>query len=274
MTHYALADEGWLARHHDANDLILIDARPAADYWAGHLEQARHLDPTLLVLQRTDAASIERFQNLLAWLLSTLGIERSSRVLVYGRSNEVNVSRVAWALGYAGVEHVVLLDGGLSMLGEPSLVRDAPAVGARRFALEPVTRFLASAHDVLSVATGERTRSVIVDARQAEEFVGRQSNARRRGRIPGAVHWDASREVDARGLFRQAPALADDVARIAGSDDRVVAYCGGGGRAARTFVALQLAGHSRVAVYPASWNEWGNDDAFPVETVAPEVVAA
>ena len=107
-------------------DAVLIDTRPAAEYWPAHLPGARHLDPSLLALQRTDGPSIARFQALLTWSLSALGIGTDSRVLIYGAAAEVNVSRVAWALGYAGVAHIRLLDGGLAALGAVELTSEAP----------------------------------------------------------------------------------------------------------------------------------------------------
>lgn len=272
MTHYALATEDWLASHRDADNLIVIDTRPSADYWAGHLPGARHLDASLLTLQRTDAASITRFQGLLGWALSALGIARESRVLVYGAGNEVNVSRVAWALGYAGVQEILLLDGGLAALKAPALVQDASPVQARRFALQPVDAFLATAAD--AQAAGDGGAAALIDARERDEFLGLKSNARRNGRIPGAIHWNAARELGADGRFQAREQLARDAGEIAGSDVPVVAYCGGGGRAARTFIALQLAGHSRASVYPASWNEWGNQDALPIESGEPSTATA
>jgi thiosulfate/3-mercaptopyruvate sulfurtransferase len=88
------------------------------------------------------------------------------------------------------------------------------------------------------------------------------------------VFWDTRKEVDAGGRFRSAADFGGDFAAVAAPDEPLVAYCGGGGRAARTFVALQLAGYTQAAVYPASWNEWGNQDNLPIETGAPQATAA
>jgi len=271
MTHFALVGPEWLEKPHDEDDVVLIDTRPAGDYWAGHLAGARHIEPTLLSMQRTDAASISRFQALLSWTLSSVGVDSTSLVLVYGAANEVNVSRVAWALGYAGVERVIVLDGGLAALGATAaLTQAAPAVQTKQFTVQPVGSLLATAAQAGAAGRGEGEHDgVLVDTRERDEFVGQRSNAKRDGRIPGANFWDTRQELDAAGRFRPAAALVQDFAKIAGADERIVAYCGGGGRSARTFLALQVAGYTNVAVYPASWNEWGNSDELPIAAGEP-----
>ncbi len=275
MTQYALVSPARLSEHLDGTGSLLVDTRPGADYWHGHLQGARHIDAALLSLLRTDPASVKRFQDLLAWMLSTTGVTADRPVLLYGAANEVNVSRVAWALGYAGVAQIHLLDGGLTALDAPAITQEAPALRASHFALHAVDRFLASAQDAARAGQGDA--ATLIDAREREEFIGLRSNARRNGRIPGALHWDTRHELDGQGRFQPVAALARDfaeVAQIADPARPLVAYCGGGGRAARTFVALQLAGHRQAAVYPASWNEWGNQDHFAIETGEPEKLPA
>lgn len=239
---------------------VVLDTRSAGDYWQGHIPGSLHVDPAIFTVVRTDRASIDRFHAVLAWSLSALGISSDTPVVIAGAQNEVNASRVAWALAYAGVQKVALLDGGIkAWTGE--LTAKAPAVLPSQFVIDPQTKYLATADEVLKA--GEE-RNLVLDAREQDEFAGKRSNAKRVGRVPGARHWDTRVELNENGRFAVPTKAIDRVVNTYGNSKTIV-YCGGGGRAARTFIALQLAGHTQAAVYPASWNEWGNVENYPVD---------
>lgn len=277
MAIFELATPDWLARNLGQDRVVLLDTRPAADYWVGHIPGARHVDPSLFSIPRTDAPALARLQAVLAWSLSALGIATDSRVVVAGAQNETNAARVAWALAYAGVGHIALLDGGVgAWTGE--LTTAAPAVTATAYTVTPQSAYLATADEVLAASQGASQSPAqgqspaagvrVIDARSREEYAGQRSNAGRTGRVPGARFWDTNVELAADGRFAAAQALAPAVKDVVAADERAIVYCGGGGRAARTFIALQLAGHTGAAVYPASWNEWGTSDKYPVDTAA------
>ncbi|WP_020205562.1 sulfurtransferase, partial [Cupriavidus sp. WS] len=269
MAAFELVSAEWLAQHAGAAGVVVIDSRPQADYWEGHIPHARHLDPALLALQRTDGPALARFHALLGWALSALGITADTHVVVAGAQNEVNAARAAWALAYAGVARIALLDGGLKTWhGETE--RSAPAVRATRFVPQPQAAYLATAEAVLAASQGGAR---VLDAREHDEYAGLRSNARRHGRVPGARFWDTRQELGADGRFAPRAQLAAALGAVAAPGERTIVYCGGGGRAARAFVALQLTGHADTAVYPASWNEWGNLDPYPVDSAAPAAPA-
>jgi thiosulfate/3-mercaptopyruvate sulfurtransferase len=46
---------------------------------------------------------------------------------------------------------------------------------------------------------------------------------------------------------------------------RVITYCGVGISASQGLFALYLAGYRNLALYDASWEEWGTDRKYPVE---------
>lgn len=48
-------------------------------------------------------------------------------------------------------------------------------------------------------------------------------------------------------------------------DDAIVTYCGVGITASLGLFALHLAGFQRLALYDASWEEWGGDATLPIE---------
>jgi len=255
---------------------LLVDARSAQAYWAGHLPGARHLDPALLALSRTDAASLGAFDTLLTALLSQLGARADSRILVYGQKLDTEAARIAWALAYAGHADIAVVDGGLDALAtqQPALQLSTEAPAVRATPYQPAFRraLLATAEQIRSgLPEGAQQ---LLDAREAADYRGEKSSAARFGHIPGARHWDVGVEL-AEGGRLAAPAALHARLEAAGvsADQPVVLYCGGGGRAARSFLALSAAGHEQVAVYPASWREWGNRDDLPLETAAPAVPA-
>ncbi|OWT77130.1 MULTISPECIES: sulfurtransferase [unclassified Achromobacter] len=295
MAIFELATPDWLAQHLGQDQVVLLDTRPAAEYWAGHIPGARHVEPSLYAIARSDAPALARLQVVLAWSLSALGITPDSRVVVTGALNDTNAARVAWALAYAGVGHIALLDGGVGAW-TGALTTAPPAVTATAFTVVPQSAYLATADEVLAAVqasaqagsgaltstqtqTSTQPQTVtqiqapaggvrVIDARSREEYAGKRSNAGRSGRVPGARFWDTNLELAADGRFAAAQALAPAVKDVVAADERAIVYCGGGGRAARTFIALQLAGHTGAAVYPASWNEWGTSDKYPVDTAA------
>jgi thiosulfate/3-mercaptopyruvate sulfurtransferase len=89
----------------------------------------------------------------------------------------------------------------------------------------------------------------------------------RAGHIPGAVHLESSGNLDpVSWQYLPAEALARR-ARRAGLEpgQRVITYCGVGISASLGLFALYLAGFRNLALYDASWEEWGTDSALPVE---------
>lgn len=262
MATFKLVTPTWVSQHLNEEKLVLIDARSPADYWNGHIVGARNFDPALLSVVRTDPASLTRFQAVLAWALSALGVTQASHVVIIGAQNDTPSAKSAWAFAYAGIKHISLLDGGLaSWTGEQ--VTAATAWSATPFVLTPQSDYLATAQDVLAATQQNRT---VLDARSREEFDGLRSNAGRKGRIPEAKFWDSRIELNGEEQYAAADGIAAQADQIGiPPQDNAIVYCGGGGRAARTFLALQLAGRP-AAVYPASWLEWGTDPQYPVHS--------
>ncbi len=100
-----------LARRLDEPWLRIIDARPAAEYAAGHVPGARSLPVAAL----RDAAT-QRRKPAAEWALhlGSLGITRTANIIVYDdpQHSQGAAGYVFWALESLGCAQVALLDGG------------------------------------------------------------------------------------------------------------------------------------------------------------------
>src|SRR5947209_6583626 len=106
-----LVNGQWVAAHRAERDLVLIDTRPAADYWSGHLEGARQFDPFPFHHGDTSEAGLREFRGQLQWIFSALGIGGSETVVFYENDSGMRATRGAWLLDYMGHPAVRLLDG-------------------------------------------------------------------------------------------------------------------------------------------------------------------
>jgi thiosulfate/3-mercaptopyruvate sulfurtransferase len=272
-----LVQPAWLAQHLQDPDLVLLHAGPKADYDAGHIAGARHLNtqdlavtdrsPGGLTLQMPPSDSLRE-------RLAALGISNTSKIVLYlGRENAsiTSVSRALFTLDYAGLgESASVLDGGLAAwvaAGQP-LSTDVPA--ARMGTLAPLTMRPIIVDAEFVKANLASPGVAIVDGRNVGFFNGTQTGGgqgapHKTGHIPGAHNVPFNETVDQANRLKSSA----DLQRLftdAGvkPGDTVLAYCHIGAQATQVILAARSLGY-KVLLYDGSFEEWSRKD-YPVET--------
>lgn len=251
----------------EAPATVVIDLRPAEAFAAGHIPGAAHLDLFGVSLIDTDPAPLDAFLWIIAHLLAARGVDAGRPVVVYDEQSGIRAARAFWFLELFGHPDARLLDGGFGAwerAGLPLTTAAArPAPGRWRPGREASR--LATWRDVRERLG--RADAAILDTRSDGEYRGANVRARRGGAVPGAVHIEWTRNLDADGAFRPAAELRAMYAAAGVTPEReVLTYCQGGYRAAHSYLALRLLGYPRVRNYLGSWKEWGDREDLPLET--------
>jgi thiosulfate/3-mercaptopyruvate sulfurtransferase len=258
----------------------IIDARPYADYSAGHIsgalwmaweafcEQApAHAGQTLAragywgVLKVSKAALHEA--------LRQSGVSDERPALVYADSpmSKGREARVAWMLLYLGLSRVALLDGGwrgwLKQGGNSDTATSLPASGQfhirvqenRRIRLDQLKRDLQST-----------TPPLLIDVRSKAEYA-RQGPAYqpRRGRLPGGLHLPYTDFFDEDGRFVTQSVYLQRLSPAVRNAARCVAYCEVGVRSCIFALLHELYTGKVVANFDGSFMQWALDEKLPVE---------
>jgi thiosulfate/3-mercaptopyruvate sulfurtransferase len=113
----------------------------------------------------------------------------------------------------------------------------------------------------------ERERVLLIDARAANRFAGRDENLDPvAGHVPGAINRPFADNLGDRGRFRSVEALGAEFRRLLSAHDPSVAVhmCGSGVTACHNLLAMELAGLTGARLYAGSWSEWIRDPSRPV----------
>jgi thiosulfate/3-mercaptopyruvate sulfurtransferase len=249
---------------------LVLDLRPAEAFALGQIGGAVHLDLWGVSLIDTDPAPLRAFLWLIEHLFALRGVTDDRPVVVYDEQSGLRAARAFWFLELFGHPDVRLLDGGFTLWSRHGLPvsREPRAPVPSEWTGRRVEDRMATWPDVM--ARLGRPDAVMLDTRTDEEYAGTLVRARRGGAIPGAVHVEWSRALDAEGAFRPAGELrALYEAAGLGPERDVVTYCHGGYRGAHSYLALRLLGYDRVRNYLGSWKEWGDRPDLPIERPGP-----
>lgn len=279
MPHYTtLIDAATLGAQLGREDLVLFDCRfdlgnvhwGEAEYAAGHLPGAfyLHLDRDLSgaitpASGRHPLPDPETF----ARRMAALGVGPGSQVVAYDQGNGAYAARLWWLLRWIGFRDVAALDGGIAAWRAAAL----PLETAVR---EPAPQVLPVVvnHDawVSSERVNElrqRPQSLLVDARGAERFAGRNETLDPvAGHVPGARNQPFLSNLGSDGKFLGAALLRRQWQTVLGSlpPTAVVAMCGSGVTACHNLLALEHAGLPGGRLYAGSWSEWIRDPERPI----------
>jgi thiosulfate/3-mercaptopyruvate sulfurtransferase len=262
--HETFVDEQWLGEHRGDPGVLIIDARPPKDYWAGHIEGARHFDPYPFACYDTSEHGLQIFRKQHEWIFGTLGVTGTETVLFYENDTGMRATRGAWALEYVGHHMVRILDGGLKSVPGEKLVTAAPGITPAAYREHEHPDMVAS---LARIRDSLRKPGVqLFDVRTPEEHFGEHVRSRHGGAIPGAINlnWTEANRPDGK---LKAPDELRTQYRALGLDPEaeIITYCQGGYRAAHAYYALRRAGFRQVRNYVGSWGEWGNHDDVPID---------
>jgi len=244
----------------------------AKDYRRGHIPGAVHFNTDDLEngyprWRLRPAGEIQQ-------VIGGHGITPQTTVVVYGKQL-IAAARIWWALKYAGVADVRLLDGGFEMwdaVGYPlETTINSPQPVA--FAAPVCSNLLATTEYVRAHLEDERVW--LADARSEAEFAGSESGydyVDFKGRIPSAIPVGNANDetylykkrdgrlrspAEIRAMWQQQGILSTKAGRL--FDREVIFYCGSGWRSSIAFFYAWLLGYQNIRNYSDGWCGWSTD---------------
>jgi len=271
----SVVSTAWVAENLNENDIRIVEVSvEPGKFERAHVPGAANLrwHTDLVDPVKRDIVSQENFEE----LMSRLGIDNNTTVVLYGDHNNWFAAWGAWVFHIYGHENVKIMDGGREKWEaerRPTTSR-ASSFSASNYQVQQTNNHLRSnLSDVLEIAEGS-VDGILVDIRSPQEYSGQviapegiQELAIRAGHIPGAINVPWGTVVNPEdGTFRSAEELQQIYAEkgIDGTKP-IVTYCRIGERSSHTwFVLSEILGYE-VMNYDGSWTEYGNAVGVPIE---------
>lgn len=195
------------------------------------------------------------------------GLRKDHQVVVYDNYRGLYAARAWWVLKWAGVEDVVILDGGQTAweaTGNQTLGGPGNLAGYHDMEVSLGNMPTATIEDV-KAHTG-----LLVDAREANRFAGRKEFLDlKAGHIPGAINLPTRAVLREDHTFKSPEELravfAEKGIHSAADVDNMIIYSGSGNHSAQVIAAMNIAGLPAPRHYIGGWSQWCANPKNPVE---------
>ena len=197
-----------------------------------------------------------------------LGIDLSTRVIVYDSANGAMAARAWWMLRWLGHDSVFLLDGGFAAwtARHYPLTSGKEAFEPRTFKARPRNDLIATTDEL--VAAGDNIGALmLLDARDRRRFMGDVEPIDKvAGHIPGARNMPFADSVESSGLWKSRELRREQWRAQLGNDPDVpsIAMCGSGVTACHLILSAVDSGYREPRLYVGSWSEWIADPGRPI----------
>jgi len=265
-----------LARRLPDTRLRIVDLRRADAFAAGHVDGAISLEPVLLNRKAPPFAGLLPDADMARQLFEAIDLREGQQLVAVDEGRTTEAARLAWVMEAWSAPPVAWLAGGMAAWRAEGLpvVQGDPAGGGEESkgdaAGELVRPALLGANRIeadrlLTLLDEPDVR--ILDVRGAAEFAGTDVRSAMGGHVPGARHYEWTRQFDVDGRLRNAEDLLADLAAIdVDRSHRVVVYCQSHQRSAVTWRVLTALGFEHVQGLDGAWSVWGNRPDLPKST--------
>ena len=276
--------EGRTPESYQNNNFMIFEVswgpRENSDAYVQHIKGAYHFNTDWIEVgplwNLREPSEIE--ENLLK-----AGITKDKTIILYSATNQLASYRVYWALKWAGVEDVRVMDGNLNTWVDGGFPTETQV---NEIEVESSFGCIIPAHPEINVSTAEDAQREqqnglkLISNRAWPEHIGEISGydyipgkGEPEGAIYGFAGTDSSNMADyydPDGTLRN-PLEIFALWKSVGinNGERLAFYCGTGWRAGVSYFMTQMANWQNTYVYDGGWNAWQMDSKFPVQKGAP-----
>jgi thiosulfate/3-mercaptopyruvate sulfurtransferase len=261
----------WVEKNMNNPKVRIVDIRKVEEYREGHVPGAVSVFYGTWAIKKGDLDNEIPEDDDLIDIIGSAAISQDTWVVVAGKTDtptdQVNQTRVAWTLKYAGLDNVAVLDGGYNkwVADKKPASTDQVKVKAVEFKPKWNRQILAKKEYVLSMIG----KASIVDARMPDFYFGvsKLDFVARAGHIKDAVDLPSAWIFAKDGTFKSKEDLVAMAVGVVGPDKarQTIVYCDTGRLASGWWwVFSEVLEYRDVKSYDGSSQDWAKDQTVPM----------
>lgn len=235
--------------------LVVIDVNGADLYGKQHIQGAINLPHKDLYKPGTIEGQIKPAEELAA-IFGKKGVSNTSKIVLYDEGSNRYNSRVWWILKSIGATNVSILHFNMDQFAAARIPLTATpsTIKSATFAVTESAYKAFTMAEVQKLAEG----TLLLDAREKDEFEGADAAKKSKGHLAGAVWMNFKEVLTASGAYKSKEEIIAAAAKFGATPEKpIVVYCNSGIKAAVLYIALkEIAGFQNVNNYVGSYADW------------------